>query len=671
MWVFINGRLAIDVGGLHSSATSKLNFANPSVQEGLNLTINGFYSLDVFHAERHATGSNFKITTSLAPGCNILDAGKPAYTWNASNLDVDWKLVGGPTWGIPVNGEIRLTDPQALNTVGYAFLRNQINVGAGFVINFVFNATNNGEGFAFVIQRDSITDLGGGSGGNLGFKNIKRSIAIAFDFCNDRNNPTVLCNSRDVRLHYNLDGPEAFNSPSLATKRLRAGLIHPNELNDAIAHRVEIRYFDKSPPWLEVFIDDDLFLQKRDINVEEIIGGRNAWVGFTATTGPFAASRSSISIKDFSISTIAIEDKNSQSVSVPPPAPLTALANGRADISFSLRTFDFCLNAIEFGGSKARARGLLTRIPEPEQEDEDRRLLQETTGSNDTIEAVVIDLENGFYQLNFSTTVVGNYSLQMWFGEGCSNGTHFVNTSTETCFYESHANVATFTPVPPVEDPPEDPTDGLPQAVLTGVGVAAGVISFCGLIMVAVGVRIRNRWRREKAFVEAGKLAAAEKGVQYLGDTDLDMLQNKLQATLHAIQQERSRTNRAEDKQDVINELLRQKGELQEHVRRMKILREGGDPDAKPLGAATELGRRVRKSFAASRVSRGFSMRISRKDTQESVDGNLRSSTANPLFNFASRFSVSRNRAPLAIPPPPVDDIPVAELAAPPKLPDI
>lgn len=77
VFVFINGKLAIDLGGVHGAESASVALNTFALANGL--TDGGTYSLDVFQAERHTTGSNFTMTTSLqlstTPSNNVPEPG--------------------------------------------------------------------------------------------------------------------------------------------------------------------------------------------------------------------------------------------------------------------------------------------------------------------------------------------------------------------------------------------------------------------------------------------------------------------------------------------------------------------------------------------------------------------------------------------------------------------
>lgn len=64
LWAFVNGKLAIDLGGLHTPQMQTINFDQRAAE--LGLTVGETYPMDIFHAERHTVQSNFRIETSIS-----------------------------------------------------------------------------------------------------------------------------------------------------------------------------------------------------------------------------------------------------------------------------------------------------------------------------------------------------------------------------------------------------------------------------------------------------------------------------------------------------------------------------------------------------------------------------------------------------------------------------
>jgi fibro-slime domain-containing protein len=63
LWVFINGKLALDLGGLHPAVTGMIDLDQAAGT--LGITTGNVYPLELFHAERHTNASHFRVDTTL------------------------------------------------------------------------------------------------------------------------------------------------------------------------------------------------------------------------------------------------------------------------------------------------------------------------------------------------------------------------------------------------------------------------------------------------------------------------------------------------------------------------------------------------------------------------------------------------------------------------------
>jgi len=70
LWLFVNGHLALDLGGVHQAETGTVDMDQEAT--ALGITPNNTYRMDIFQAERHTSQSTFHIETTLQCLTNVV-----------------------------------------------------------------------------------------------------------------------------------------------------------------------------------------------------------------------------------------------------------------------------------------------------------------------------------------------------------------------------------------------------------------------------------------------------------------------------------------------------------------------------------------------------------------------------------------------------------------------
>ncbi|KAH9261438.1 hypothetical protein BASA81_000082 [Batrachochytrium salamandrivorans] len=580
--VYFNGILGVCIGGVHELRTATIELKQYARE--LNLTVGQVYQFDMFHAERQTLDSNFAMTTTLAETCNVVTSKfrtngadvELAVDWtaNGNTSNSDWEVVAGPGWGYfePPKTMV-LMAPNVPNAVGYMFYKsNQVNVGSGFSFKFEFQMTGGaGNGFAVLFHNRELglLNFNGGTGPNLGIKNNDNSFAVVFDVTNP--------NRQELGVHYNVHG-DRRNSMSNATKTVYDPDVIQN-WKDGTWHSVEVMYYE-TPDWLEVYLDNSLRLRERNFSMINVIGGRNAHIGFSASSGDNTQYLTT-KIRNVALTAVKVVSRNTVSNTVlPVSGTITAVADGRDKASFQISTRDACLKPVQFGGLAGWIQGRM-RAPAPA-ESRLRRVLQyDDEYEEETfveVHGVVTDLQNGAYQVDFSATqALANASVFLAFGEACE--WNEMQYSGSDCWQTEFPQSVTFLPYL-TQSPTQYTGEKLPGVdwtILIATGSAMGVITCCFMWFICGGLRSRQQWQHDRVFIEGGRIAVAERGLQMEGCHDLEVLQEKLQCTIRAVQRERAM--KFDAKAGEIERLLFQRGELQEIIRRLKLKKAGLDPN--------------------------------------------------------------------------------------------
>ena len=276
MFVYINGFLELDLGGRHPPLEGNIILDNLTYSE---LEVGKTYSIDLFHAERKSTQSNFLIVSTLTEPLSIDDVGVTGFDWPNVN-DPNFFSIGSQMDAIESNGSIPLVSVLANsggNGVRYLFLERRLLLNKGFIVEVGIIIEGSGSsGFSILLHNADVENLplSGRSSRVSEFEGIAQeegSLGLIVDLCKERlEGLTDVANcSQEVSLVAN-----GMASSVLA----RTPVV--GKLADGRIHVYTIRYTLETQ-YLEVFIDDSLFLLQLGFTAAAFIGDEATTVGIS------------------------------------------------------------------------------------------------------------------------------------------------------------------------------------------------------------------------------------------------------------------------------------------------------------------------------------------------------------------------------------------------------
>lgn len=412
LWVFIDGRLAVDLGGLQTAERSQtVDFDTFAAAN--SLTPGETYRIDIFFAHRMA-GATPSLTLQLneATLCNALSSGTEVAGFGSgfSAADEPRLEMTGVSPAV-VGGDLRLALATSATSAavwlgegGEARRQKFLN---GFRSSFKFRITDGRpEGFAFVLQAFG-PSARGGSGSNMGYAGLTNSLAVEFDTAAD---PDQFSANGDPAYQH-ISVQSRFTAANSASQDASLGVTEEAEAFNFIngtEYEVAIEYTpalddNAGGPllgWLRVFYQGRvvpvLQVQVDGAELKTMFSGSAGYVGFTAANSEVRGG--TVDITEWSFTVVPATAQQSAADRL----PLNVQAGQEGSAVIQLK--DACANLVRVGGDSGSLGVVLARLSDT------------ATGpapSEAELAVTVADNDDGTYELSYRPTTAGAYALSI------------------------------------------------------------------------------------------------------------------------------------------------------------------------------------------------------------------------------------------------------------------